>query len=80
MARKKATDESPSLADKILEEAKGKFTIALVVGVNAEGNLDITSTNNNYPILQWLLSKAVFELHIHEKNSQNSRVIEEEAA
>lgn len=67
-----------SAADTVLDSAKGKFDIVLVIGLDGKGNLDVTSTNNNYPILQWLLTKASFELNIHEKNTA-AQVVEEVA-
>lgn len=65
-----------SPADTVLDGAKGKFDIVLVIGIDGKGNLDVSSTNNNYPVLQWLLTKASFELNIHEKNVNNQAVEE----
>lgn len=68
-----------SPADQVLNNAKGKFEVVLVIGLDSKNNLDVTSTNNNYPILQWLLNKASFELNIHEKNT-TQQTVEQEVA
>lgn len=73
------TEFVTKVADEILEQSKGKYSVALVVGINEANQLDISSTNNSYPVLQWLLNKAQFELNIHEKNTTGV-VIEGEAA
>jgi len=53
--------------DNILEQAKGRFEVAVVVGLLPDGNIDVMTNNSNYAILQWLFSRASFELLNHEK-------------
>ncbi len=62
--------------NQTLEEAKGKFSVVVVVGLLENGLIDITSNLPQYPTMQWMLDRAKFELHIHEKNSFNTGVPE----
>lgn len=64
MAKKK---QELSPADQALEAAKGKFQNVMVLGIDNKNNIDISSNNTSYVVLQWLLNRAIFELLIHEK-------------
>jgi hypothetical protein len=59
-------------ADKILEEAKGRFPLVIVLGLNPQGQIDVTTNQPHYPTLQWLLNRAGFELLLHEKSTMNT--------
>lgn len=58
-----------SAADKSLDDAKGKFTVALTIGLLPDGNIDIATNNPNYAVLNWLLDRAQYELLGHEKQN-----------
>lgn len=59
-------------ADKILKQAEGKFQSVVVVGIKSDNELDILTTHSQYPVLHWLLNKALFTINIHEMNNKNS--------
>lgn len=56
-------------SDDILDLAKGKFMNVVVIGYTPNGGLDIASTSNRYEFIQHALTRASFELTIHERNS-----------
>lgn len=69
------------LSDKILGEAQGKFQNVVVIGITQDSTIDISTTNPQYPVLHWLLNKALFNISIHEMNNQpnKSTVVDVEA-
>jgi len=58
-----------SEGNTILDGAKGKFPIVMVIGLTEGNQLDITTNSPQYPTLQWILNRASFELLLHEKQS-----------
>lgn len=73
---KAQTELEKALADSntILDGAKGKFPIVVVIGLTEENQLDITTNSPQYPTLQWVLSRASFELLLHEKQTLSQKV------
>lgn len=57
----------PSLKETILEEGKN-FKDLILLGYDDQGQLHIKTTVNNFPFVQYTLSKAQFEVHVIEKN------------
>ena len=55
--------------NSILDSAKGKFPIVVVIGLTENNQLDITTNSPQYPTLQWILNRGSFELLLHEKQS-----------
>lgn len=66
------------IVDKILKQAEGKFQSVVVVGIKPDNELDILTTHAQYPVLHWLLNKALFTISIHEMNN-TKKPIEEKA-
>lgn len=56
-------------ANEVLNETMDKFEVVIVVGLTANGQIDINSNLPQYPTMQWLLDRAKFELLIHERNT-----------
>ena len=72
MADKK-NSEAPApeqTVDELLDSMKGKYESALITGWNSEGNIVITSSMRNFPLMHWTLNKSIFELGLFEKNAQ----------
>lgn len=67
-AKKEEPEEEKSSADQALDGAKGKFPYVIVIGIDDEGDLSFLTNNPNYTFMQWALSKAAFELHVHERS------------
>lgn len=62
------SEAQPLTADNVLDQSKGQFTNVIVIGVRRDnGKLDIGTDVPQYPFLQWMISKAAFELHLHER-------------
>lgn len=72
-------ETNPSAADMALKDAMGKFTHLIVVGLDEAGKLDIIPTVHQYPFLQWLLNKAQFELHLHERSQPSKATTVDES-
>lgn len=68
---KAPTELEKAMADgnSILDGAKGKFPIVVVIGLTEGNQLDVTTNSPQYPTLQWILNRASFELLLHEKQS-----------
>ena len=47
-----------------------EHTDVLSIGVRESGEIDISSTNSNIAIIQWLLSRATFEVNLIEYNDR----------
>jgi hypothetical protein len=65
-------------ANKILDDAKDKFPVVMVIGLTKENLLDVTTNIPQYPTLQWLLNRASFELLLHEKQTAQTASQKEE--
>tara|TARA_R110000737_G_scaffold275119_1_gene282008 strand:+ start:264 stop:503 length:240 start_codon:yes stop_codon:yes gene_type:complete len=48
----------------------------LSIGVRDTGEIDISSTNSNVAVIQWLLARAVFEVNLIEYNDRKLAVTE----
>jgi len=60
-------------ADKILESAKGKYPVVLVLGVDGNDILNMITNVPQYQFMQWLINKASFELYINERDSKQTK-------
>lgn len=69
LAEAASNPSATDLVNEVLEQSKGKFNSIVVIGFDVEGKFDIATTLNNYPSIQYLLSKAAFEMQVHEKNN-----------
>jgi hypothetical protein len=68
--KKEALAETPKdKVNNILAAAKDKFELAIVIGVNDNGLLDISTNVPQFHVMQWLLNKASFEMFVIERNS-----------
>ena len=47
-----------------------EHTDVLSIGVRESGEIDISSTNSNIAIIQWLLARAAFEVNLIEYNDR----------
>jgi hypothetical protein len=65
-------------ANKVLDDAKDKFPVVMVIGLTKENLLDVTTNIPQYPTLQWLLNRASFELLLHEKQTAQAASQKEE--
>jgi riboflavin synthase len=69
-------------ANEVLNKNKNKFEHVIVIGLEGD-KLNISSTVATYPFMHWTLNKAIFELMLHERQSQQeekvAEVFEEEA-
>lgn len=54
------------------EKTTPEHTDVLSIGVRESGEIDISSTNSNIAIIQWLLSRAAFEVNLIEYNDRKS--------
>jgi hypothetical protein len=50
----------------VLENSKDKFTQVVVIGVDKNGELDINTNNPSFPLLHFLLNRAIFKLNVFE--------------
>jgi hypothetical protein len=57
-------------ADETLERAKGQFPIVVVLGIDKDGTLAFITNKHDYKFMQWALSQASFELHLHERDNK----------
>lgn len=55
-------------ANKVLEESKNKFDVVIVIGLDNKGKIDINANLPQYPTMQYMISRAAFELNVHEMN------------
>lgn len=54
---------------QIFKDLKKKdYSALLVVGVNADGDVEVTPSVNNFAVIQWLLSKAEFQMNLVQHN------------
>ena len=58
-------------ADLILERLKGSFSEAVVIGITEDGTLHVNTSVQNTQFCHWALNKALFELHLYEKQGQD---------
>jgi len=73
---KEQTELEKALSDAngVLEAAKGKFPVVVVIGLTEGNQLDVTTNVPQYPTLQWILNRGSFELLLHEKQSLTAKV------
>ena len=55
------------IASEVLEEQKGRYPLVVVLGVDSKNIVHINGNVSNFQTLQWLLHKAAFEVHLHER-------------
>jgi hypothetical protein len=70
----KATEEEAPFhagADQKLEEAKGNFVTVVTIGVKPNGAIDVLTNIPTYEMIQALLSRTSFEMHIHQRSADN---------
>ena len=79
MSDKETKTEEPKSVSEILEEVKSQdYEMAVIVGLDKKGNVAVNATNNNLPMVHWMLNRAEFEMNLFEKNQRNG--LEEQAA
>jgi hypothetical protein len=49
-----------------MTETTTEHTAVVSIGVRDNGEIDISSTNSNIAVIQWLLSRAAFEVNLIE--------------
>lgn len=59
--------KNPFDLNTILEDSKS-FKDLVVLGYDERGNLHVKTSVNNFPFVQYTLSKAQFEVNVIEKN------------
>lgn len=59
-------------ANKVLEEAKGKFENVAIVGVTPDGKIDVATTIPSYIALHHLFNRMIFELIVHERLAEQA--------
>lgn len=59
-----------------LDRSKDRFVACVVVGITPEGLVDLETDMSSYPHMQHLLSRASFELFVHENSSEKKREAE----
>ena len=78
MSDKETKAEEPKSVSEILEEVKSQdYEMAVIVGLDKKGNVAVNATNNNLPMVHWMLNRAEFEMNLFEKNQ---RTVQEEQA
>ena len=78
MSDKETKTEEPKSVSEILEEVKSQdYEMAVIVGLDKKGNVAVNATNNNLPMVHWMLNRAEFEMNLFEKNQ---RTVQEEQA
>jgi len=65
MAKKKETTP-PHITSVILDANKDKFPAVIVLGISEDGNINLDSNLTSYPMVQYILNKASFNLFVHE--------------
>ena len=79
MSNKETKTEEPKSVSEILEEVKSQdYEMAVIVGLDKKGDVAVNATNNNLPMVHWMLNRAEFEMNLFEKNQRNAQ--EEQAA
>jgi hypothetical protein len=65
--------EETNQVKKALNDAIDADLQAVVVsGVDANGQIYMTSSNSSLPVMHWTLNRSVFELGLFEKNNAES--------
>lgn len=71
MSDKETKTEEPKSVSEILEEVKSQdYEMAVIVGLDKKGNVAVNATNNNLPMVHWMLNRAEFEMNLFEKNQR----------
>lgn len=60
-------------ANKILEGARDKYPVVMIVGLNGDDLIDIASNVPRFADLQWMLNKASFKLFEFEDKAIEAR-------
>lgn len=69
MSNKETITEEPKSVSEILEDVKSQdYDMAVIVGLDKKGNVAVNATNNNLPMVHWMLNRAEFEMNLFEKN------------
>lgn len=55
----------------IVDILKEKYKVGMVIGITPSGELEINMTDPSFPGASWLLSKALFEVHLLEKEMEH---------
>ncbi len=69
MAKKKETTP-PHITSVILDANKDKFPAVIVLGVSEDGNINLDSNLTTYPMIQYILNKASFNLFAFETSKK----------
>lgn len=65
-----ASDPQLSTADKVINDAFGKYDSVMVIGIDkATKLLNIQSSFPSFPAMHYMLNKALFEMNVFEMNS-----------
>ena len=70
------TDESTvntkvAVSDVLEEVKKQEYEMVVIVGLDKQGETNVTASNNALPMVHWLLNRAEFEMNLFEKNSRD---------
>lgn len=74
--KEKLTEESTvnakaAVSDVLEEVKKQNYEMVVIVGLDKEGETNVTASNNALPMVHWLLNRAGFEMNLFEKNSRD---------
>lgn len=61
---KKELSDAHTKTNELFKQAKNKYQGAIILGVTDNGQLDITSTTNNFVEILGILTLAQFEINV----------------
>ena len=63
------TEETNQVAKALNDAMEANLQAVIVSGVDANGQMFMTSSNSSLPFMHWTLNRSVFELSLFEKNN-----------
>ena len=66
------TEETNQVTKALNDAIEANLQAVVVSGVDANGQMFMTSSNSSLPFMHWTLNRSVFELGLFEKNNADN--------